>query len=144
MYGKCWTTRISTNIFGVGLGVAIGNNDVAIWSFGKIELSQILVVHHGANLDFGNFHIFTGGDRNQRSASARGCLFRGREEDKEECRADSQLCTFVQDMYRLLQFGSVSEFGLPTRGCPLACLDPLSTLGVTNFQVKPVYPSLLI
>ena len=53
------------------------------------------------------FHIFTGGDRNQRSASARGCLFRGREEDKEECRADSQLCTFVQDMYRLLQFGSV-------------------------------------
>ena len=35
------------------------------------------------------------GQEENRTRSARGCLFRGREEDKEECRADSQLCAFV-------------------------------------------------
>ena len=106
-YGKFGTTRISTNFVGVDWAWRLGTMMLQFGRLGKLSCHKCWLYITVQFWTLEIFHIFTGGDRNQRSASARGCLFRGREEDKEECRADSQLCTFVQDMYRLLQFGSV-------------------------------------
>ena len=145
-----WERLVTT-----GVGCLLVRLQILVWDYGHKFWFGIMVINFGLGLpsvchkfwkNWCHKFQFSGAARHAARRSSKKKVISPRlspmvaHGDKEECRTDSPFSSLCTVGAWCLVFRFCIEFESPTRGDSYARAKFVSTLGLPNFRVKPVYP----